>query len=103
MLWASLGRRWGPSWGALLTAISVTAAVFSAIQLVPAAGAAYQVGLGWLQAPFRGEFDPVKLTADPLDILALPALGLAAWAGRARCARTAPQDCQPAPGREANG
>ncbi len=76
-----LGRPWGPSRRTLVVAVGLTAIVFSAIQLSPVAGDAYRAAVGGLQAPFRGGYRPVSLTADPFDLFALPALAVAAWAG----------------------
>ncbi len=82
---AALRRPWGPSRRALIVAICGTAVVFASVQLLPVGGEAYRQGLGWLQAPFRGGYAPVDLTRDPYDLLALPALGLAARVGLRRC------------------
>jgi len=62
-----------------------TGVVFAAIKLSPLAGAWYRSGLGLLQWPFRalaavlaGDATPalsrVQLTADPSDLIVLPAL-----------------------------
>lgn len=68
----------------LAAAIAATAMVFTAVQLVPPAADAYRVSLGWLQWPFRLLADPsaevalVRLTPDPSDLVALPAV-LVSW------------------------
>ncbi len=77
-------RPWGPEPRVLLIAVALTGAVFAAIQLVPAADAAFRRGLGLLQAPFRGRIVTVQHTMDPTDLIALPALGLAWLGGRRR-------------------
>lgn len=88
-LWAAARGRWrGPSARVLGVAVAATAVGFAAVKLLPVAGEAYRVLLGALQAPFRGRFAPVALTRDPTDLLALPALLLAWWAGRQRGAAT---------------
>ena len=81
-----------PSRRVLLAAAAATACTFSAIQTWALATDAYRHGLGLLQWPFRvlvaiasglgtpGPL-PVAVTADVTDLLALPALGLAVWAG----------------------
>lgn len=68
----------------LIGAMAATAAVFTAVQLLPPAAEAYQVSLGWLQWPFRlladssAEVALVRLTPDATDLIALPAV-LVSW------------------------
>lgn len=73
------GQRPVASRRAVWVALAMTGTVFTAIQLSPAAGAAWSWGLGLLQAPFRGEWQPVRHTMDATDLWALPALGIARW------------------------
>jgi hypothetical protein len=64
-----------------------TGAVFAAVKTIAIAGDAYRFGLGALQWPLRAlaalvagdpapALAPVQLTADPTDLLALPALAI---------------------------
>jgi len=94
-----LAGRWrGPSMTVLVAAIAIVGAGFAATQVWPAASEAYAVGLGLLQWPFRaiaawlgGEPGvsavPVVAVADAEDLLALPALLIPWWMGRARARR----------------
>ncbi|PTL77153.1 hypothetical protein DAT35_45900 [Vitiosangium sp. GDMCC 1.1324] len=95
---ARRGRPFTPSGPVLLTCVVLTGAVFSAIQLWDTAALGWQWGLGSLQWPVRvlgalwngariPQVAPVAHTADASDLLALPALGLPVWLGRARCHR----------------
>lgn len=79
-----VGRR------AVIAAAAVTALGFTAIKLVPAAGALYRIGLAVLQWPVRalvaiasGDAVPavgrVHLTADPTDLLAVPFVLVSVW------------------------
>ncbi len=77
-------RPWGPERRVLVIAIALTGCVFAAIQVAPIAADAFRHGLGLLQAPFRGRISVVHHTADPTDLIALPALGLAWLVGRKR-------------------
>ncbi|HMR11946.1 MAG TPA: hypothetical protein PKA88_39460 [Polyangiaceae bacterium] len=82
----------------LLAAVVLTALVFAAVQLHPAAAELYRVGLGALQWPFEAGFEllggrpprpaprRVHLTQDVTDLLTLPALAVPLWLGRARAA-----------------
>ncbi len=83
------------SWRVLFVAALLTAAVFTALQLSPQAADAYRVGLGGMQWPFvagfellrGGDLPPswrVHLTRDVTDLIALPALAIPLWLGRAR-------------------
>jgi hypothetical protein len=88
---ATLRRPWRPSLRVLWVAIAATGVGFALVQLWPPAGTAYRVGLGYLQWPLlslaRWEWRPpveVALVQDPTDLVALPALGIAAWIGRRR-------------------
>jgi hypothetical protein len=79
-------------------ALAIVGIGFAATQVWPAASEAYAVGLGMLQWPFRvivawgagtpgvGAV-PVVAVADAGDLLALPALVIPWWMGRARAAR----------------
>lgn len=71
--------------GAVLAAAAATGAVFAAIKLSAPAGDAYRTGLALLQWPFRAVAAAVTdaalpalgrahLTADPTDLIVLPAL-----------------------------
>lgn len=72
---------------ALPIACVLTATAFAAVKTVPLCNEAYEIGLGWLQFPFRallGATEPAHthLVMDATDLLALPAVGLAWWWGR---------------------
>ena len=88
------GKRVRHSWRVLAVAAVLTAVVFSALQLSPQAAEAYRVGLGGMQWPFvagfellrGGDLPPalrVHLTQDVTDLIALPALAIPLWLGRA--------------------
>lgn len=68
----------------LAACIGATAAVFASVQLIPVAANAYSEIMGALQWPFRFALDStanplaVRVTPDPSDLLALPAL-VVAW------------------------
>lgn len=75
------------------TAIA-TGVGFAAIKTIPLAGEAYRVGLGALQWPFRVAkafvidapipgLAEVRLTMDPTDLIAVPAVLVAVWLVRA--------------------
>lgn len=71
----------------LPVACVLTGLGFAAVKTAPLCNDAYEVGLGWLQFPFRALFGasaPVRthLMMDPTDLVALPAVGLAWWWGR---------------------
>lgn len=96
-----LRGEFAPSWRLLVGCVVATGLVFSAVQLWPPASEVYRWGLGALQWPFRAVYAafagapvpsvaPVALVADPKDLLALPALALALWAGRGRTAGRPP-------------
>lgn len=68
-------RRWK-----LGAAIAVTAAGFAAVKLSPAAAAAVASWLTWVTGH-------AAIVPDPADLVALPALAVAAWVGRAEIAR----------------
>ena len=82
LLCAAIELGTGKSIGARGVAIAavVTAIVFAAIKLT-AAGTLYRHGLGVLQWPFVGGDAPrpVKLTQDPTDLLAIPAVAISVW------------------------
>ena len=84
LLWITRNH-WAPSRSLLAGCVGATALVFSAIQIVPWAAQAYLRitasvhQFGWL---LRGsEAIPPHLTADPTDLLTLPALGITLWIG----------------------
>jgi len=90
---AASGRPWVRSDRVLGWAIVATAAVFALVKLDTPATDLYRVGLGALQWPWHalvatigGRDLPglatVRITADPTDLVALPAV-LAAWRARA--------------------
>ena len=100
-LWELLGPRRGafqPSRRVLVAACWATALVFAGVKTWPPMAALYREGLGWLQLPLRvlvavaqGRSPPghqsVRLILDTTDLLALPAVGLALWAGGRRALR----------------
>lgn len=77
-----------PARRATAVGIVATGVAFSLIQVWGPAADLYRHGLGALQFPFRAliggaaTLTPVAHTADPADLLALPALLLAWWIGR---------------------
>ena len=74
--------------GVVGAAVALTGVSFAAIQLWEPAGDLWSWGLGGLQSPFvGGAWRPVAHTADPTDLLALPALAVPAWIATARRAR----------------
>jgi len=86
-----LGLAWRPSRRALLLSALASALFFAAVQLWPPATEFYQWSLGALQWPVRAlgagrmiALTPVAVWPDPWDLLALPAVGIAVWAGWAR-------------------
>lgn len=89
----------GPSNPLLITATGATAAVFALTQTTSLGGDAYRFGLGALQAPLAAVswavghdaagIEPVALTQDPRDLLALPVLLLTLAIGSARSRATA--------------
>lgn len=92
---AAARRPAAPSRRALWLAVGATALVFTGVKLWPPAGEVYRHGLALLRWPLRAlaallrdaplpRLQPVLLVQDATDLLALPALALAAWAGRAR-------------------
>jgi hypothetical protein len=102
LLLTLLRRPWRPSPRVLLLAVLATGLVFALIQLWPPASEAYRHGLALLQWPFRAlwalassgplpSVSTVYLYPDPTDCLALPALGLAIWAGLRRARRSGPE------------
>jgi hypothetical protein len=69
--------------GKLAAAIAVTAIGFTAVKLSPAIAHA-------VAAILAVPFGRATIVADPTDLLALPALAVAAWQGRAAIARIPP-------------
>lgn len=91
----ALGRRWQPSRRVLAASIGATGIAFGLVKLWSPASEAYRWVWGLMQWPFaalaraaRGEELPgwfaVALARDPTDLLALPALAIAAWIGSTR-------------------
>jgi hypothetical protein len=84
-----------PSRRVLIGCTALTAGGFALLQTWPAFARAYAWGVGTLQFPLRwslGSWNvvrPVQVTMDPTDLLTLPCLGLALWAG---WSRTHPDD-----------
>jgi len=87
-----LGRPWGPSRKLLVGTAAATGLFFAGIQLSDGLAAVWTHGLGVLQWPvhalgalWRGDGLPALVavghTADVTDILTVPAVGLAVWAG----------------------
>lgn len=93
-------RRWsGPSSRALVVACLATGLVFAFVKLTGPGALAYRHGLGLLQWPFRAlgavlsggsapSLHRVTLARDPSDLVALPALFLAYFAGYSRIRAT---------------
>lgn len=80
---------------ALVVSCIATAVVFAAVKVWPPAHALYEHGLGLLQWPWWAAraalagaptpaWSPVALEADPTDLMAIPAVFAAWWAGRGR-------------------
>jgi hypothetical protein len=80
---------------ALVGAAIATGIVFALVKVWGPANDAYRYGLAALQWPFRAIFSgiaghgapglaPVSLQRDATDLVALPALVVAVWAGRSR-------------------
>lgn len=90
---AELVRRpWSPSRRVLVTGAVVTALLFSLVQVWPPASEAYRAAFGtvyWPVGAARGlltgaglpGWAPASLVADPWDMVAVPAVGLAVLAG----------------------
>jgi len=86
------GRPWGPSRAVLVGAALLTGVTFLLVQTWLPATEAYRVVWGVLYWPLASlrellasgataDWTPVQVWADPSDLLALPALGVAVWAG----------------------
>lgn len=99
------GRPWGPSRQVLIAAAAGTALGFSLVQVWPPATEAYRLVWGALFWPLASvgsvlagdglaAFRPVRIWADPSDVLAVPAALVAVWSGwgRTRRPRTGPTD-----------
>jgi hypothetical protein len=93
----AVARRYrGPSVGVLVAAVLATGVVFSLVQLASPVTEGYRVVLAALQQPLAalegwqsGGWDAlprVRATADPSDLLALPALAVAYLVGARGCA-----------------
>ena len=90
---AELARRpWAPSRRVLVVAAIATAVVFALTQVWPPASEAYRAAFGTLYWPvgairalLAGDglpgWAPARLVADPWDLVAVPAVGLAVLAG----------------------
>ena len=100
LLGAALGRGSGPRPRVLGAAILVTGIGFAVVKLLPPAAEAFGWVLGAVQWPFALASGLVAghallapaaapIVADPTDLLALPALWLAAWVGAARLRQVA--------------
>lgn len=87
-----------PSRGLLGLCAMATGLVFGATNLFHWAAEAYREGLGLLQWPFLAglawvrqgvlpSVQPVHLTADPTDVIAVPFVLIAVWAGWRRTSR----------------
>jgi hypothetical protein len=94
----SRGRRHPSSGRAIVVACVATGIAFAAVELIPVAADLYRYGLGALQwsaaAPMTAlgsdpvpALRPVVAVADPLDLLALPALVIPWSIGRCRTRR----------------
>jgi hypothetical protein len=86
-----LRRPWTPSRRVLIGSAIATAVFFAGVQLYPPIADFYRWSLGLLQWPVvaisAGEWVPVRpvqVWADPTDLISLPAVGLAVWAGWSR-------------------
>ena len=90
-MWNQLGcsaTPWRPSRRALLTCAGATALFFAAVQVWTPAADFYRWALGVLQWPARAVVAgqvvpvvPVQVWQDPLDLVALPAVGIAVAVG----------------------
>jgi hypothetical protein len=94
--WEVIGRR-APSRRTLVVATVLTLGVFVSIKTLPAATTLWAWALGGLQWPARWLFVgtarpvPVAAVTDPTDLVALPAVALAVWAGWGRSGAGAPR------------
>jgi hypothetical protein len=77
----------------LWACIIATGIVFSATKTLPIAAELYRWTWGAMQWPFRwwhvgaSRVEPVRFLMDPTDLVALPALAVAAVVGHRRCRR----------------
>lgn len=78
---AAAGRPLPHARRTLAACAALTALVFALVKTTALGADAYRIAWGALQAPFRGSFAPVAFTMDPADLVALPAVALALWAG----------------------
>jgi hypothetical protein len=89
---SKLGRYTGPDRRLLIGCAAATGLYFSGVQLLEPVTDSYRWALGALQWPFLSlggllagrppaGVHPVQVWPDPWDLVALPALGLAVWAG----------------------
>lgn len=89
-----------PSLQVLSGAAVLTAVGFALLQTWPPFAAAYAWGVGALQFPFLWamgrvtEVRPAMVTMDPTDIITVPLVAVAVWAGRERCIDS-PADLEP--------
>jgi len=96
----------------LVTAAIATAVVFALVKTWPPASAAYRVVFGVLRWPLDAVLSaslpplrPVRLTPDVTDLVALPAVLVAVWAGVSRAGESRPawarlrrwRECPPRP------
>lgn len=86
-----LRRPWRPSRRVLISCAVATAVFFSGVQLAPPITEFYRWSLGLLQWPVvalnAGSWVPVRpvqVWPDPTDLISVPAVGLAVWAGWSR-------------------
>ncbi|HET9957217.1 MAG TPA: hypothetical protein VFQ61_22120 [Polyangiaceae bacterium] len=86
--------------------VGVTAIAYSAVELWSPAEFTYRYGLGAVQWPWFAitavlersplpPLQPVRATADPSDLLALPALALAWYFGRSAAGKAPPNELAP--------
>jgi hypothetical protein len=85
----------------LAICVGATAAVFTAVELIPVAANTYSEIMGALQWPLRRALDAtaepmgVMVTSDPSDLLTLPALAIAWRIGATTLGNTSPNRRNP--------